>query len=131
MGAVYLAARADDQFSQQVAIKLIRLGMDTDFVIRRFRNERQILANLDHPNIARLLDGGSSEDGLPFFVMEYIEGSPIDEFCQDSRRGTLRHGVGGRAHGTTRAGHGLSQLDEALPIGRAPRPWRTRGRRRS
>jgi hypothetical protein len=62
MGAVYLGARADDEFSKRAAIKLIRTGMDTDFVVRRFLSERQILANLDHPNIARLLDGGT---GLP------------------------------------------------------------------
>ena len=67
MGAVYLAERDDDQFKKQVAIKLIRRGMDTDFVLRRFRNERQILARLDHPNIARLLDGGTTGDGLTLF----------------------------------------------------------------
>ena len=81
VGAVYLAARADDQYRQQVAIKLIRRGMDTDFVLRRFRNERQILAALDHPNIARLLDGGSTENHRPYLVMEYIEGVPIDAYC--------------------------------------------------
>jgi eukaryotic-like serine/threonine-protein kinase len=85
MGAVYLGARADDQFSKRAAIKLVRSGMNTDFVVRRFLSERQILANLDHPNIARLLDGGTSEEGIPFFVMEYVEGQPIREFC-DSRR---------------------------------------------
>jgi TolB-like protein/Tfp pilus assembly protein PilF/tRNA A-37 threonylcarbamoyl transferase component Bud32 len=77
MGAVYLAERADGEFRQRVALKVIKRGMDTDFIIRRFRNERQILATLDHPNIARLLDGGTTDDGLPFFVMEYIEGSPV------------------------------------------------------
>ena len=80
MGAVYLAARDDQQFQQQVAIKLIKRGMDTDAILRRFRNERQILANLHHPNIARLLDGGTTEDGLPYFVLEYIEGQPINEY---------------------------------------------------
>ena len=69
MGAVYLAERADQQFQMQVAIKLIKRGMDTDSVLRRFQHERQILASLDHPNIARLLDGGTTEDGLPYFVM--------------------------------------------------------------
>jgi serine/threonine protein kinase/tetratricopeptide (TPR) repeat protein len=83
MGAVYLAARADEHYRQDVAIKLIRRGMDTDFVLRRFRNERQILAGLDHPNIARLLDGGSTEDGLPYLVMEYVAGLPIDAFCNE------------------------------------------------
>jgi len=82
MGAVYLAARADEQFQKQVAIKLIKRGMDSDAVVRRFRNERQILANLDHPYIARLLDGGTTDDGRPYFVMEYIQGKPIDQYCE-------------------------------------------------
>jgi len=77
MGSVYLATRADDEFQKQVAIKLIKRGMDTDFIIKRFRNERQILASLDHPHIARLLDGGTTDDGLPYFVMEYVEGQPL------------------------------------------------------
>src|SRR5262245_46797637 len=79
MGEVYLAARADDQYRKQVAIKLVKRGMDTDNILRRFRHERQILAALDHPNIARLLDGGVSEDGLPYFVMEYIAGAHITD----------------------------------------------------
>src|SRR5205814_2068086 len=74
MGRVFLAERADEAFHKRVAIKLIKRGMDTDSVIRHFRNEREILASLDDPNIARLLDGGTSRDGLPYFVMEYIEG---------------------------------------------------------
>ena len=82
MGAVYLARRADRQYEQQVAIKLIKRGMDTEAMLRRFRNERQILAGFDHPNIARLLDGDTTEDGLPYFVMEYVEGLPIDEYCE-------------------------------------------------
>ena len=81
MGAVYLARRADRQYEQQVALKLIKRGMDTEAMLRRFRNERQILAGFDHPNIARLLDGDTTEDGLPYFVMEYVEGLPIDEYC--------------------------------------------------
>jgi eukaryotic-like serine/threonine-protein kinase len=81
MGAVYLAARADQAFQKEVAIKLIKGGQDTEDVIQRFRSERQILASLDHPNITRLLDGGTTEDGLPYFVMEYIQGEPIDEYC--------------------------------------------------
>jgi serine/threonine protein kinase/tetratricopeptide (TPR) repeat protein len=85
MGAVYLAERADGQFEQQVALKLIKRGMDTDLVLQRFRAERQILASLDHPNIARLLDGGTTDDGRPYFVMEYIEGEPLDEFA-DARQ---------------------------------------------
>jgi len=81
MGAVYLAKRADDEYRQHVAIKLIRRGMDTDLVLRRFRTERQILAALEHPNIARLLDGGTTEGGLPYLVMEYVEGEPVDAYC--------------------------------------------------
>src|SRR5947207_1700348 len=68
MGAVYLAERADDQYHKQVAIKLVRRGFDTQDIVRRFLGERQILARLDHPNIAKLLDGGTTEDGLPYFV---------------------------------------------------------------
>ena len=89
MGAVYLAERDDGQFRKQVAIKLIKRGMDTDFILRRFRNERQILASLDHPNIGRLLDGGTTQDGLPYFVMEYIEGQPLYVYC-DNHRLTIR-----------------------------------------
>ncbi len=87
MGAVYLADRADGDFEQRVAIKLIKRGMDTDQVLARFRAERQILASLDHPNIARLLDGGTTPDGVPYFAMEYIEGEPIDSFAESSRLG--------------------------------------------
>src|SRR5208282_852375 len=81
MGDVFRAARADGTFDKQVAIKLIQGARSTDFFLSRFQNERQILATLDHPNIARLLDGGSTEEGLPYLVMEYIQGLPIDEFC--------------------------------------------------
>ena len=80
-GVVYLALRDDEQYQKQVAIKLVKRGMDTDAVIRRFRNERQILAQLEHPNIARLIDGGTTEDGVPYFVMEYVGGVPLDEYC--------------------------------------------------
>jgi serine/threonine-protein kinase len=82
MGTVYLAARADETFQKLVAIKIIRRGLDTEDIIQRFRSERQILATLDHPNITRLLDGGTTDDGLPYFVMEYIEGEPIDKYCE-------------------------------------------------
>ena len=81
MGTVYLAERADAQFQMRVAIKLIKRGMDSDAVLERFRHERQILAGLEHPNIARLLDGGTTDEGLPYFVMEYVDGQPIDEYC--------------------------------------------------
>src|SRR5262245_35241505 len=78
---VYLAARADAQYDSTVAVKLIRRGMDSVDLIRRFRTERQILADLSHPNIAKLLDGATTEHGLPYLVMEYIDGLPITEYC--------------------------------------------------
>ena len=81
MGEVYRAGRADGHYEKQVAIKLVRGGYDSAAVLDRFRHERQILASLDHPNIARLLDGGTTEDGLPYLVMELIEGTRIDEYC--------------------------------------------------
>jgi serine/threonine-protein kinase len=81
MGAVYEALRADGEFQHRVAIKLIRSGLDTKFVFRRFRNERQILAALDHPNIGRLLGGGTTEDDSPYFVMEYIDGQPLYQYA--------------------------------------------------
>jgi tetratricopeptide (TPR) repeat protein len=81
LGAVYLAARSDDEYRKEVAIKLVRRGLDTEDILRRFRNERQILAQLDHPNIARLIDGGTTDDGLPYFVMEYVNGEPIGAYC--------------------------------------------------
>ena len=81
MGAVYLAERADGQFDHRVALKLIKRGMDTDEILRRFSSERQILASLQHPNIARLLDGGMTEEHLPWFSMEYVEGEPIVNYC--------------------------------------------------
>src|SRR5580658_9689962 len=83
MSTVYLAVRDDDQFQKQVAIKLIRSGMDTEDVLNRFRHERQILANLEHPYIARLLDGGTAPDGRPFFVMDYLQGEPLDVYCRN------------------------------------------------
>jgi eukaryotic-like serine/threonine-protein kinase len=85
MGAVYLAVRADDTFNKRVAIKLVRAGVDTQAVLRRFRQERQILAPLDHPNITKLLDGGTTEQGLPYFVMDYVEGTRIDDYCDNHR----------------------------------------------
>ena len=85
MGVVYLAARADDEFRKQVAIKLVGYGPQNAPVMRRFRRERQILASLDHPNIARLLDGGRTEQGWPYLVMEYVEGTPINAYCHGHR----------------------------------------------
>jgi serine/threonine protein kinase/tetratricopeptide (TPR) repeat protein len=81
MGEVYRAFRADDQYRKDVALKVIRAGQDSGSVITRFKNERQILASLEHPNIARLLDGGTTEEGVPFFAMELIDGRPITEYC--------------------------------------------------
>jgi len=89
MGVVWLAERADGQFSKQVAIKLVKRGMDTEEIVRRFRHERQILASLEHPHIARLLDGGTTDDGLPYFVMEYTEGRPIDKYCDHYQLNTV------------------------------------------
>jgi non-specific serine/threonine protein kinase/serine/threonine-protein kinase len=85
MGTVYVAERADTQYEKRVAIKVVKRGMDTDAVLTQFRHERQILAGLEHPNIARLLDGGTTAGGLPYFVMEYIEGLPIDAYCDSHR----------------------------------------------
>lgn len=81
MGVVLLARRADEQYEKHVAIKVIKRGMDSDAVLRHFRDERQILAGFDHPNIARLFDAGTTTDGLPYFVMERVEGLPINEYC--------------------------------------------------
>jgi non-specific serine/threonine protein kinase/serine/threonine-protein kinase len=81
MGEVYRATRDDDQYRKDVALKVVRAGQNSSVVISRFRNERQILATLDHPCIARLLDGGTTDDGMPYFVMELIDGQPITEYC--------------------------------------------------
>jgi eukaryotic-like serine/threonine-protein kinase len=83
MGAVYLAERADDQFEKQVAVKLLPIGLGTSAARERFLAERQILAQLEHPGIARLLDGGVAEDGTPFFVMERVDGVPITRYCAE------------------------------------------------
>ncbi|MBZ5608578.1 MAG: serine/threonine protein kinase [Acidobacteriia bacterium] len=88
MGDVFLARRVDQEFDKLVAVKIVRRGPDLSEVLRRFRQERQILARLEHPNIARLLDGGSTADGLPYLVMEYVEGLPITEYC-DSRGASI------------------------------------------
>ena len=81
MAVVYLAERADEQYRKRVAIKMLQPGTNKDEILRRFRNERQALAALDHPSIVRLLDGGSTEEGLPYLIMEYVEGVRIDEYC--------------------------------------------------
>ena len=88
MGVVYLARRADEQYEKRVAIKLARAGIAGDLLDVRFRAERQIVASLDHPNIARLLDGGATPDGRPYLVMEYVEGLTLTEWCDRRRLGT-------------------------------------------
>jgi serine/threonine protein kinase/Tfp pilus assembly protein PilF len=85
MGVVFLAERDDRQFEKQVALKLLPLGIGSTEAMQRFLLERQILARLEHPGIARLLDGGVTEDGTPYYVMEYVEGLPIDDYCDASR----------------------------------------------
>jgi serine/threonine-protein kinase len=87
MSRVFLAERTDGQFDHRAAVKLLRPGLDSDIDLARFRVERQILASLNHPNVARLLDGGVTDDGLPYLVMEYAEGSSIDDYCN-------AHGLG-------------------------------------
>ncbi len=83
MGIVFEAIRQTEDFSQTVALKILKRGMDSDSMLRRFSHERQILASLEHPNIARLVDGGISLDGTPFFAMEFVKGQPIDEYCNE------------------------------------------------
>jgi hypothetical protein len=85
MGTVYLAMRADGQYESEAAIKLVRPGLDIDFIFRRFRHERQILANMQHPNIARLLDAGTTNDQLPYLVMEYVKGSWITNYAEEHK----------------------------------------------
>jgi tetratricopeptide (TPR) repeat protein len=85
MGIVYLARRADGAFERRAALKLLHAGQDDARVLERFRRERQVLANLDHPGIARLIEGGQSPDGRPYLVMDHVEGSPIDRWCDDER----------------------------------------------
>src|ERR1035438_7616371 len=88
MGEVYIAER-QNEFRKRVAIKLIRAGMASPEVVRRFVIERQTLAALNHPHIVRLVDGGTTEDGLPYLVEDYVEGEPINRFC-DGRRLRIR-----------------------------------------
>src|SRR5262245_12725082 len=85
MGVVYLAERAEGGFEQRAAIKLVKRGMDTDAILRRFLRERQILASLEHVNVARLLDGGVTADGRPYFAMEYVDGEPLTVYCDTYR----------------------------------------------
>jgi eukaryotic-like serine/threonine-protein kinase len=88
MGTVYLARRSDESFDKTVALKLVKRGMDTNAVLKRFFVERSILAHLEHPNIAGLIDGGTTHDGLPYFVMEYVDGMPVTKYC-DSRASSI------------------------------------------
>ncbi len=83
MGSVYLAVRTDDVYRKPVAFKVVRPEAANSETIERFRREREILASLDHPNLARLLDGGTTPEGLPYFVMDYVEGEPIDTYCDE------------------------------------------------
>ncbi len=85
MGIVYSGRRDDKQFKKKVAIKILQLGFNTDYLLKRFEIERQTLANLQHPNIASLLDGGETDDGLPYLVMEFIDGIPITEYCDQNK----------------------------------------------
>jgi predicted Ser/Thr protein kinase len=87
MGLVYLAVRDDGTFRKHVAVKLLKSNHATQDFIQRFHQERQVLANLDHPNIARILDGGQTADGLPYHVMEYVDGLPLDQFCDTQKLG--------------------------------------------
>src|SRR5688572_14980809 len=89
MGVVYRALRVDGDFTQDAAVKVLRLGLSTAAMRERFARERQTQARLVHPNVARLLDGGTTEQGVPFFAMELIDGVPIDRFC-DEQKATLR-----------------------------------------
>ena len=84
MGTVFQGLRLDDRFQKRVAVKIMRRGLDTDEMLERFQLERQVLGALNHPNIARLYDAGATEDGRPFFVMEFVDGVPIDEYCDQN-----------------------------------------------
>jgi serine/threonine protein kinase len=94
MGSVFLALRDDEEYIKEVALKVVKRGMNSEEVLRRFRAERQILANLDHPYIASLFDGGTTADGVPFFAMEYVEGrrrqSPLPALPAHPRSRRLR-----------------------------------------
>ncbi len=84
MGTVYLAERVNSDFKQKVALKLIKRGMDSEAILKRFAAERRILSRLTHTNIAQLIDGGTAREGLPFFVMEFVDGKPLNEFCREN-----------------------------------------------
>src|SRR5216684_7619981 len=88
MAVVYLGERDDQHYRKRVAIKMVSHASGNETILQRFRNERQTLAALDHPNIVKLLDGGSTEDGLPYLVMDFVDGVPIDEYCDSHRLST-------------------------------------------
>ena len=88
MGTVYLAVRSDGVFQKRVAIKILDRGDTSESIVSRFRNERQILASLEHPHIAGLLDGGTTAQGAPYFAMEYVEGQTISDYCESSQLDT-------------------------------------------
>lgn len=117
MGAVYLAERSDDSYRAQVAIKFLRSPLAAPELARRFRAERQILADLVHPSIARLLDGGTADDGTPYLVMEYIEGVPLDEWCDRER-----WGVRGRASLMRRVCDAVQHAHRSLVVHRDLKP---------
>jgi hypothetical protein len=116
MATVYLASRADEQYEKQVAIKILLPELGTEELLRRFRNERQTLAKLDHPNIVKLLDGGSTEEGLPYLVMDYVQGVPIDQYCDNHKLSTAEDGSRqpGRGH-HRRTGSGQDDAGELDP----------------
>ena len=89
MAVVYSASRIDKQFKRKVAVKFIKRGMDTEEIIRRFKFEQQALADLSHPYIARIIDGGTTENGLPYFVMEPVYGVPVNKYCESNKLSTL------------------------------------------
>jgi len=117
MGVVYLAERADGQFEQQVALKLVKRGMDSDAILQRFRLERQILARLEHPNIARLIDGGVSESGQPWFALEYVDGEPLTGYCDRHRLG-----VDARLRLFEAAGRAVQHAHQQLVVHRDLKP---------
>src|SRR5687767_7714578 len=106
MGTVYLAERADAGFTQRAALKLARGGFADDLIHKRFLEERRILASLEHPDIARLIDGGATEDGVPYVVMEFVDGVPIDSYCRERGLGfTERLELFRRVCGVVRYAH--------------------------
>jgi serine/threonine protein kinase len=113
MGTVYLAMRAAAVFQKRVAINILKRGTDTDAIVQRFRNERQILASLEHPNIASLLDGGTAADGLPYFAMEYVEGQNILDYWW--RRWRRRHRMMSTICASSRLRTRSSGISSAIP----------------